>query len=371
MYAVAVMVLVRQIEPPSPRLANAAAVVLLLNPLSAVLLVDALTESLTLISAVSLAAIALRLDVRGGPWRYLTLLMAGCLVASFSVMVRPANIVLFVAWALGVALFIASEFRDRRRAWAAASIVVWIVCSGIVFAPQLMYNVAQSGRATILPTAELGAIQFAWGIKVQKYATQMTGPAERPGADSLIYANPAFKPDEQASPSPLQWYLRYPVNGIATILLHLFNSFNWDYPFVYIYCLTPVYGPYLTFLVWVGTLLGLAEIILQLRAGRKTVKGASSATLSAITFVAATCILTTLMNCLVGVENRFGIIPTTVLLTMSCVWVQRARFEPFPRLAGTLLSALALSGLALWFSETVVKSYAAPIVAARDMKARP
>lgn len=244
-YAAAVLSLAATIERHSQTLARATRIGLLLNPILIALVMDTMSESLTLIVAVLLLAVLLRVAVTPAfaekrPW-----LVGGAAVASFALMIRPANLSLLAAWNMAVLLILFDA--AAKSTWRNLRIyaVIVVVASALVWAPQLIISARQFGHASIYP-ASLGDFQITMGLKLVKYATKVSADHVAAG---LPYPNP-WLTELPAVPS-WRWYFSEPVKGMLTAASHVFNALNYDHPFVYIYDASLPWSIPLAFICWV------------------------------------------------------------------------------------------------------------------------
>jgi hypothetical protein len=334
---------------------------LLLNALAVILLVDTLTEGLTIVLALGLTWTILR-SCRSQSYRMVFWLTLGAAFAGAALMVRPANITLLLAWHCA-ALY--QCFKDHHQLRSTASYVLAALLVSIaITAPQLVYNLREFGKATILPAADLGSNQMTWGIMMMKYATMVVNH----GAAPVIYNNPFFN-SEDLSKGALDWYINNPAAGIKTVLIHLFNAFSWDYPFVYVYDLTPWYRVVFTFSVWLLMFLGLYEVFRSSATffQSKELRNKASGAIIFIVLVAGSIIS---LNSITAVENRFNILPTMLLFVFAAkfAWDSRARVH---RKTITLLSCLALLSGGATYGTFRVQEFAAPIVEAKRAASQP
>ncbi|WP_262270217.1 hypothetical protein [Microvirga yunnanensis] len=218
-------------------------------------------------------------------------------------------------------------------------------------------------KASIFPAADLGSHQVEWGIMMMKYATVVT-PG---GAEPVIYKNP-FYGSEDLSSGALRWYFDHPVAGIKTVAAHIFNSFSWDYPFVYIYDLAPSYSVALPFLVWVLQILGAYTLVhSSMMFLRKRKYRAPIA--APVLFIACATGAIIALNSLVAVENRFNILPTTLLFVFAANFIQlrlrRVNRKDIIVLAGTVMLASAAT-----IGTIRAKDFADPIVRAAEITSK-
>lgn len=342
-YALLCWLLNGEISRYSPQLGKAVLIGLVMNFLVIILLVDTLTEGMTIIIALGLTWIALRSSRahgRGLVW-WLSL---GAGLAAAAIMIRPANISLAAAW------HIAAVFRcfwlkaDRRTGIILAYVCLGCLFSAFIFAPQVIYNIRTYDKATVFPTRNLGSLQIGYGIVAMKYATAVTPD----GAHPVVYHNPFSEIRDFKDAPGSEWYVNNPGAGLKTLLVHIFNAFSWDYPFVYIYDLVPWYRHLLPFVVWIfiipGALFGCSATIHFVRAGLLWSTLGAPAVFVGGLFTAAVA-----LNSIVAVENRYNILPTMILAVFavygytSLLKGRKSKFIAYASCFG-VLAALATGG---------------------------
>src|SRR5262249_16546876 len=100
------------------------------------------------------------------------------------------------------------------------------------------------------------------------------------------------------------WYFEHPRRGLAPILGHLFASFNFECPFVYIYDLEPVYALPLPACTWMVSAVGLLYAITLLG----SVSSARPDRLAAIVMIGTLCVMVVTLNVLFAVVTRYHLI---------------------------------------------------------------
>lgn len=312
LYGVAVLWLTARIARQSKTLARATAIGLLLNPILVAVVGDVLTEGPTLILVV-LALVALINSARAQRTAAALLwAVIGAVLTNFSLMIRPANVFLILAWNFGLLI---SLYRPRQGIQQFPLLLgycaAWLFSAAATWAPQYFYNAAL-GSPGILPAAPILGIQLKWGILLLKYATIVTGGH----ADGLLFPNPWCVPPVPDL-HPWLWYFEHPTRGLATILGHLFAGFNFEYPFVYVYDLEPVYALPLPACTWMVIAVGLLYAITLLG----SVSSARPDRLAAIVMIGTLCVMVVTLNAVIAVENRFNLIPFAVLSVVAAQFV--------------------------------------------------
>jgi hypothetical protein len=357
LYAFLTLGISNEISRYSTYIGTAVFLGLILNALAIVLLVDTLTEGPTIILTLAMTWTILRAARETGP-KMVAWLITGAAFAAAALMVRPANIALLIAWhcaALFQCLQAGPGLRTRFLVYYGLGA---LVLTAAITGPQLYYNIRFYNKASILPAADLGSHQVEWGIMMMKYATVVTAS----GAEPVIYKNPFYSSEDLTS-GALRWYFDHPIAGIRTVAAHIFNSFSWDYPFVYIYDLTPSYSLALPFTVWFLQILGayaLVQSIVTFLRKRKF----REAIAAPVLFIACATGAIMGLNSLVAVENRFNILPTMLLLVFAANFIQmhlrRGDRTTIIVLAGTVMLASAAT-----FGTIKVKDFADPIIKAK------
>lgn len=163
------------------------------------------------------------------------------LLIGLAIMVRPANIYLI--------LFIIPLILIKKRL-ILYSLPLVVLGFGLSLYPQVKTNEKYYNSTSFLPVDDIPHNQFNLGIQVIKYATFVS---KIQGGKPIYYMNPFYisekdknqilekneKPSIEIVSIPsrllLRWYLENPLAGIATIGLHIFNVFDFDYYYPYIY----------------------------------------------------------------------------------------------------------------------------------------
>ena len=332
-------------------LAGAISIGLLLNPIIVALVGDVLTESISLIVVV-LALAALINTGRARAFSGFVLWATfGAAVSSFSVMIRPVNLLVFLAWNCGVVVwvFFARRTSLQRTALVCCYICILIACAAAAWGPQYWYNLSL-GYHTILPTTPLFDIQLKWGILLLKYATIVVDQH----AEGLLFPNP-WCVQSIADAHPLLWYLDHPLRGVVSIAGHLFGAFNFEYPFVYVYDLNPIYSVPTAGLMWLVIAIGLLH-------GTKSLRTyISSETFHAehIAMAAMTVclfLMVTALNGIITVENRYNMIPIAILSVLTVDFVLSHRTKIKAQGMPTVIFALCIAASGTVLSETIRSS---------------
>jgi hypothetical protein len=310
-----------------PILAQGSLIGLLLNPYLLGLVTDTLTEGLSIPIFVALAALALYLqDAKSDSSKAICILM-GALLAAFGLMVRPGNLPVIAAWysALLLGCLLAPQFAHRRvrmllllgTTFGAAAICVW--------GPQVAYTIAEFGQAAFLPVCRLGDLQVSYGISLWKYDTIVLENK----AASLYYLNPLLSHAAPIDEGWL-WYLHHPLNGLATILAHIFNAFSVTTLFTYISDQSTSYGAILRFVYWIvilaGALHAVSTAYTLAKQGRLLAGFPKEAV--AVGFVFLSFVGIVILNSITAIELRFNAIPIAILSVLAATYfLHRARWH--------------------------------------------
>ena len=337
LYAAAVFSLTATVLHRSRTLAWSVALGLLLNPVLVAIVMDTLTESLTLIAAVFLMSILLqacRAPTFAGklPW-----LIGGAALASFTLMIRPANLPLLLAWNLAVLpLLLGPTIKSSLKALAAYAAIAAAV-SALVWAPQLIITSRHFGQASIYPVA-LGDFQITMGLKLLKYATRIKTDAVAAG---IFYPNPWLTniPDTQ----PWHSYFSRPVAGLLTAASHVFNALNYDHPFVYVYDTSLPWSVPLAFVIWAIYALATFDIWRGLRRWNDFLFDVPEFGPSVI-FIGATIAVSFATIAVSAVESRFSTLILAMAGVFACHCLLRLKELPAP-LRFRLLTATCIIGI--------------------------
>jgi hypothetical protein len=322
---------------------------LLLNPILVALVLDTLTESMTLILAVLLVTLLLKAGEASDGRRTLAWLATGSALAAFSLMVRPANLPILVAWNVAVLpiLWEGSLTTKARRIglygilFAAVAVIVWL--------PQLIITSRHFGAASIFPASSLGNFQMLFGIKLLKYATRVEGDL----AAGLFYPNPWLT--EPLRKGVLwQWYLQHPIAGMLTVASHVFNALNYDHPFVYVYDYTLPNSALISFAVWFVYALGITGVWVAARHWLRSEERRSGSAIAI--FLLVTTLLTFATISISAVESRFSTLLLAALGTFAANFVLNPKVSPSQRIwaIGLALSAGTIGTmLSEWMKDLV------------------
>lgn len=234
---------------------------------------------------------------------------ASFLCAAFSVVVRPANVVVLPALA---AAWLLRALRWRAWSWPA----VGAALAGLIppFLPQLIINYGISGKLNPLIVASLYRQQRGWGMGSLKYGTVVI-PGRSP---FLTYLNPLYAGD----PGPRTFLLHHPLRYLGTLALHLFALLDHDLPYTYITDLAPWYRWPLAAVNFLLLYVAAAgTVVLAARTVRRRELDERGFVLVSTLLVAAAYAVVYLP---VAVESRFGIALEalmTPLLVAGVLWL--------------------------------------------------
>ncbi|UVF18357.1 hypothetical protein HPT29_017815 [Microvirga terrae] len=324
-------------------LANAVFIGLLLNVVSINFLAYTLTEGLTVVTVILLTVVALRAEEAESQISKFAWLAIGTALASFAVMVRPANIPVFGVWTVTGLLQCSVEYGGKKRLLALATFAIQaVVISLLIFSPQIIYNYNTYGKLTFFPAYELGAKQTKWGIEILKYETFVAFDNGRWWAVGVRYLNPFY--DFGPIPAePVKWYFQNPLAAACTVLFRAFMSLNIEDIFIYLFNKNPGYSLLFATFTWFLVLMGGRFAVLSLRryiCSSSTWYEQRGA--SAIIFLAGVVISSFALNLLTAFENRFNAVTLAVIVACAAA----AIVEDLGRLRPQfLISALAISAI--------------------------
>jgi hypothetical protein len=327
----------RELATLWPAFAGWAFIGIVLNVFALSYTPESLTESVSL--SLLLVATACWLALLAGPttWRPV---LAGSLAVGAAAMVRPANLFALFTWTLAVA---AVCFARPPKARALATIIVALLVGVLApMVPQYINNVRHYGQHTALVTAPLGYNQQIWGISFLKYATALP-PVPNP---SVFYDNPFANVGPVDAIRPFTWYAQYPLAGMSTLALHIFNMLDQDLLFTYSRDLDPWYRIPLGILnhALVATaLVGIALLIARARRDRLYALAAGATIALVVSHIA--------LHATSAVEMRFGLPllllagPTAFAAIRELVHARPSRLGAFAAIAivGYTIAALLLS----------------------------
>lgn len=336
LYGAIVCAFVNRIADEAPTLATALTVGLLLNPMLIVLVGDVLTDGPSLILAVTCLLCLHRSARAPTTWSALAWAAMGALASNFALMVRPANLTVLIAYNIGLAVSFLAPRKGVQRSWVCLGyLVAWLGTAAAAWAPQVAHN-ASIGHLGVFPPWPLLKGQIQWGIVFLRYGTIIDSHGLPVG---LFFPNPSCI-DPGANPD-LTWYVVHPLNGLATIAGHILSAFSFNYPFTYIYDLSPFYSLPAAVVTWAIATLGLlhgAWLVLWCRLANP-LERAATITAVAILFVLGIGVLA-----FVVVENRFAAIPLAILSVLAAHFVLTYEGKPRGALALTLLAAALGAG---------------------------
>lgn len=293
LYLAACLALFFALLPRNRTFAWCAAIGLMCNPFVLNYVPLRMTESITASIAVLLAACAVSLV--GAPRRLLLVLFVGSLLAGLAMMIRPANLSIFVAWCV-MSVFVGWRNPGRRLSLAI------VATSGLLIPllPQVAINYFVYGKIGFLPTSGLGEFQTRLGLRYLKYMTVV-----RPDRSAIpvFYPNPMFSGAE-TDQAGVWLYLLSPLRGAVTAAGHVFQSVNHDFFFTYNYRNSPWANAPINFLGHVSLFLGgVAVWGFAASSSLRTYRW-----LPAVVFTAITVIMTLMVNSVAIVETRFGML---------------------------------------------------------------
>ena len=324
------------LAPLSARAARIAFCAMVANYYVLIYLPESLTESLTIVLLLAAGACWLRAYCNGAT---ITMLAAGGVAAGFSVMVRPANLFIVIAWVAGLVVVACRRTPSPARALLNAAIVATAI--GLPALPQLVNNTLFHGKRTPLVVADLGSMQVVWGIRDIKYAT---GMPPVPVA-ALHYVNPMWPGTTIGERAPWRWYVDNAWRGPLTLALHAFNLTDQDLLFTYSRDLDPWYRIPLGIVNHALVALGVAGLWLTVRRVRRGPAPARDALLVLAVLLGANLCA----YAWTAVEMRFGSVLLLILAPFACDAALRAgRTHWRARLASTVgVAAYVMLALAV------------------------
>jgi hypothetical protein len=314
-YVGAALLFRRALRRISPFAAELAFCGLMVNYYALIYTPECLTESLSISVLLTVSAVWLEAYRSGGA---LGLLLVGSLIAGSSIILRPANLFIAAAWAIGVVLVAWRSPMAAVRSASGAALVVGVLVMPLL--PQLAYNGLRFGRWTPLLAENLGTKQQVRGIRDIKYATAMA-PIPEP---AIHYVNPLSIDtpiDEQA---PWHWYVGHPWRGAFTLAIHTFNLLDQDLLFTYSRDLDPWYRVPLGIINHGVVALGLVGLWCVFRRVRATDAQTARDCLGILLVVLGT---TWAMHVWTAVEMRFGFAVLLALFPLAGYAVVRLTFD--------------------------------------------
>ncbi|GGD24451.1 hypothetical protein GCM10011335_29200 [Aureimonas glaciei] len=331
------------------------------NFFAAAYLTHAMSDGLTIGLALWLAVVAVRV-LRAPTF---SLVLIGALLLGYSVMVRPANLFLIPLWGAALAV----SYRKNFGRLVAAGALSAVVFAGIL-APQAYHNRYYYGSTNLLTVVDLGTTQQGLGVLALKYYTLLTPPgfpAVTYNPELQVFAQPAnvFYQNPLQVGRPLtwpriDWYFMHPLQGLATVTLHLFGALDQDFIIPYTSDLTPP-------LRWPISIINHAVLLLSVIGAVKIMQALSvrkrwEVGIVGVAFLLGFCgVYGT-----AAVESRFGLPVLAFLFPLAFVGaVCVARMTMSGRVAVAISLSLYVV-LALCLSEWLQRQ-APPIVAQKQM----
>jgi hypothetical protein len=312
------------------------------NPLLVVYTAHALTESLTLTCVLFAAAglgLAAREARRAAAAGWLT---AGAAASSCAMALRPASLLIPGCYAVAAAV---SLFQGRpRRSWGAMAATAGLVLVALAapLAPQVAINEINYDKLTPLPVYDLAGLQAAGGIRLIRYASNVSSC----GTPGMEFVNPTQP--KLADPVTRRVMLRYYAldwpNGPRTAALHVFSGFD-PRPFLL---------DQHDFGIWYERVYQALTVALLFLAfaglpaawrGRRRPDGALRMD-AVFLAAAAACALAILATS--AAEYRFGMIPLTAVSLLAPVGAYR--LLAFRRRSGVLLAIGYVAGIVAWIA---------------------
>lgn len=334
----------------SPRLAAAAYVLGVLNPILLLHASEPLSDLLSALLILLAVAFSWRARDPAGRTESAWTPFLAFFCAASAVAVRPANVVVIAALVLVWAARIV-RWRDlgvRHLAAATAGVLP-------PFLPQVWINHHMYGTFNPLIEKHLYSQQVTWGMGALKYATLVI-PGRSP---FLVYTNPFYRGD----PSPRAFLERHPLGYAATLALHGFGILDHDFPFTYVTNLEPSYRGVLSaanFLLLYLAAAGAVAVGVRAFVRRELDEGAFA--------VAATALVAGAYAALylpVEVESRFGL-PLQALAApmIACGLAALARPGRRRRAAAILVAVGAAPCVAgaLWLSTWIGRHRTNPFI---------
>ena len=347
-----------------PSFANAVLVGLLLNPFIISLVVDSFTEGLLAPVIVLLIALTIALGKAMRRTHILVWLMAGALLSFFAPMIRPAAMLVPLAWIVAsvAALSRAALFtqglpqrhekrlsrRSERTRILLINVGLLIAGSIVAWAPQIYYNYVAWGTPSPLPICRLDELQLAASISVLRYESIVLANH----ADPYFYLNP-FSTTDLVLGHPINWYVGHPLAGIKTVLLRLVAGLSINHLFTLTYNDRSVLGLILLAAYWILMSLGVIRIAV-LSIGALGGEIAPPACLqAAIVFIGICAVGVLALNSFTSVELRFNLVPIGVLCVFGVDALLRPMRGPFGKrsfLLGVIVGLALAVGSALFLS---------------------
>ena len=294
LYLAACLALFFAILPHSRTFAWCAAIGLMCNPFVLNYVPLRMTEGVTASISVLIAACAVSLGGHSSTRRLVAILFAGSLLAGLAMMIRPASLSLFIAWATAVAL-VAWQSPERRLLVCVAAIAGMV----IPLLPQFAINYLAYQQIGFFPTKDLGGMQRCVALANFKYQTIVMPDRS---AIPVFYRSFVFTKAEIGAHGA--WlYLLSPLRGAAMAAGHIFQSVNHDYFFPYVYDRN----------AWLHAPINvIGHLVLYLAGYACWVSARSSqkslVPVAAAVFALVAVAMTILVNSVAVVETRFGML---------------------------------------------------------------
>ncbi|MDH3314516.1 MAG: hypothetical protein OER43_01930 [Gammaproteobacteria bacterium] len=282
------------------------------------------------------------------------------LVAGYAVVVRPANLWFCALIVIGgLLVFRKREQSSHRRSTIHAGLgaILFIGVSSLAgvlaTTPQSALNWARAGKVSPFPIHDLKELQIDGGLRNIKYATSMVGTPS-----GIFYKNPLFHEIGEGIKGRMgvEWYFREPLRGAATIALHLFGGFDFDYLFPYIYDLRPDYRPALFLFSQLIVFFGFGGIVLltfprvaqQILGESVAAHFRWEAPITAGQVFVPVLVAWTAIYGLSSMENRFALPIVTMLMpvAVAALWVLIRLF----RSGGIKQGLWILGGYLVWIA---------------------
>jgi len=333
LYLAASLWLFSVILPRSRTFAWCAIVGLLCNPFVLNYVPLRLTEGITASIAIALAACLVSLSRPSSSNRLAVVLLVGSLLAGFALMVRPANLSLFGAWVVAVAV-LARRHKDYR----ATICIIGLIGLLLPLLPQLAINCGFHDKLSVFPPRDLGQFQTNLGLRNFKYMAVFTPDAAVP-LHRVFYPSELFSSTEVAQ-GGTSLYLTSPIKGAILALGHVYQSINHDFFFTYNYHPNP----------WSNAPMNLFGHVILFFAGYAgwglAIAGARQRACfpnPAIIFTIVAVTLTAMVNSVAMVETRFGML---IYLTAGPLAARSVAGLRSSQHRGLIIAAALLYGVA-------------------------
>ena len=240
-------------------------------------------------------------------------------MCGLSIMVRPST--LFLLAPLLATLVYFCFYSNHRTSTKVSLLALCAICFALAVAPQIYLNVKYYDRWTFLPVFDLGNFQVDAGIRMIKYATNLTG-----GKPTLPYFNPLSTPNSDG----VFWYLLNPINGFFTAILHLYAALDFDYLTVYIFNKNPWYRPALFIYSQSINFWGIAGILYwqkKLHPTKERGVKINARNIYLVSMIVLFILGWASITSISAVENRFAIPIVTLLLPFAFWSIYSGKFR--------------------------------------------